>query len=194
LPDLQTETWLDAAKAAIAAIREQGANDLVLVPGNHWTGAHAWFDNYYGTPNSEVLRNVVDPEDNFAFELHQYSDADFSGRGNLCVSETVGVEQVEGGTEWLREAGFRGFFGEFGGSDEPVCLGAVDNLLSHLGENADVRLGWTAWAASQWNLRHNLRPLASGVDVLQMQVLLRHADASEQPGRADRGRDPSNVG
>jgi endoglucanase len=173
---METETWLDAANAAILAIRQQGANNLVLVPGSEWTGAHAWFDDYYGTPNSEVMPYVVDPEDNFAFELHQYFDAGYSGTSNTCVSETIGVDEVEPVTEWLREQGFRGFFGEFGGSDDPVCLGAMDNLLSHLGENADVWLGWTVWAASQWGIQHNIRPLSSGEDVLQMLVLLRHMD------------------
>lgn len=173
--DMPTETWLEAANAAIAAIRDEGAENLVLVPGNEWTGAHAWFDSYYGTPNSDVMTGVVDPGDNFAFELHQYFDADSSGRSNNCVSETIGVERVQYVTDWLYEQGFRGFLGEFGGSDDPVCLGALDNLLTHLGDNSEVWLGWTIWAASQWNIQHNIRPNGDQ-DTLQMQVLFRHMD------------------
>jgi endoglucanase len=174
---MPTETWLDAANLAIAAIREQGAQNLVLVPGNQWTGAHAWFENYYGTPNAEAMRGVLDSADNFAFELHQYFDTSSSGTSNACVSETIGVERVERVTTWLREEGYQGFLGEFGGSDDPVCLGAVDQLLTHLGENSDAWLGWTVWASTEWNIQHNVRPV-NGEDTLQMKVLLRHMDAN----------------
>jgi len=150
---------------------------LVLVPGNQRTGAHAWFDEYYGTPNAEVLRDIEDTDDNFAIELHQYFDAISSGTSNSCVSETIGIERVEAVTAWLAGEGFRGFLGEFGGSEDPVCLGAMDNLLSYLGSNSDVWLGWTIWAASQWNIQHNIRPLSNGDDSLQMRVLMRHMDA-----------------
>jgi endoglucanase len=170
---METETWLEAANLAIAAIREQGAQNLVLVPGNQWTGAHAWFEDYYGTPNADAMRGFVDPEDNFAFELHQYFDSNSSGTSNTCVSESIGVERVERVTGWLRDEGFLGFLGEFGGSDDPVCLGAMDQLLSHLGENSDVWLGWTVWASTEWNIQHNIRPV-NGQDPLQMRVLMRH--------------------
>ena len=52
----------------------------------------------------------------------------------------------------------------------------MDNLLGHLGENADVWLGWTIWAASSWNIQYNVRPVGD-VDVPQMRVLFRHMDA-----------------
>ncbi len=174
--DMETEVWLDAANLSIAAIRDQGANNKVLVPGNQWTGAHSWSADYYGTPNAVAMLDVVDPADNFAFELHQYFDSGYSGGSNSCVSETIGVEQVDGVTTWLRDHGFQGFLGEFGGSDQAECLGAVDNLLGYLGENSDVWLGWTVWAASEWNIQHNIRPV-DGEDTLQMRVLMRHMDA-----------------
>jgi endoglucanase len=173
---MPTETWLGDANLAIAAIRTVGANNFILVPGNGWTGAHSWFSNYYGTPNSNVMPGIVDSLNNFGFELHQYMDSDSSGTSNTCVSETVGVERVQAVTSWLREQGVRGFLGEFGASDDPVCLRAVDNLLAHLDANPDVWRGWTAWAATAWNIQFNLRPRASGDDVLEMMVLRRHTD------------------
>jgi endoglucanase len=84
----------------------------------------------------------------------------------------AGMEQV---TEWLYEEGFRGFLGEFGGSTDATCLAAMDNLLAHLGDNADVWLGWTVWAATDWGIQHNVRPV-NGNDSDQMKVLLRHMD------------------
>ena len=65
---------------------------------------------------------------------------------------------------------------EFGGSDDPICLGAMDKLLAHLGENSDAWLGWTIWSSSEWNIQHNIRPV-NGRDPLQMRVLMRHVQS-----------------
>ena len=61
---------------AIAAIRKAGASNLILVPGNGWTGASSWTQNWYGTTNATAMLNIKDPGNNFAFEAHQYLDAD----------------------------------------------------------------------------------------------------------------------
>ena len=128
------------------------------------------------TPNGEVMLDVVDPSNNFAFEVHQYFDSDNSGTQSACVSDTIGVERVTDFTNWLVDHGFQGFLGEFGGSTRAECLGAVDNLLTYLGEHSDVWLGWTAWVSAEWNIGYNIRPV-NGEDSLQMRVLMRHLDA-----------------
>ena len=84
-----TETWLSDANAGIAGIRAAGANQLILVPGNGWTGAHGWSQSYYGTSNSQVMTGVVDSANNFAFEVHQYFDGDYSGTSDSCQSSSV---------------------------------------------------------------------------------------------------------
>lgn len=77
-------------------------------------------------------------------------------------------------THWLREGGYRGFLGEFGRSEDPLCLAAMDDLLIHLGANADVWFGRALWASSQWSLQHNVHPSADGEDPLQLRVAMRH--------------------
>jgi endoglucanase len=62
---MPTEQWVSAANAAIAGIRATGATNLIQVPGNQWTGAHAWTANYYGTPNSVAMLNIVDPANHY---------------------------------------------------------------------------------------------------------------------------------
>ncbi len=101
--DLPTEQWLASANAAIVAIRAAGASQLVLVPGNAWTGAHSWSASWYGTPNSQAMTAVVDSGNNFAFELHEYLDADFSGTSASCQSATIGSQVLAPVTAWLRE-------------------------------------------------------------------------------------------
>lgn len=180
--DMPTEQWVSAANAAIGAIRDTGATQLILVPGNGWTGAHSWNQNWYGTSNASAMLQIGDSANNFAFEVHQYLDSDSSGNQQDCVSGTIGSERMQGFTSWLRANGRKGFLGEFGGGTSSVCLSALDDMLYHLEANADVYLGWTYWAGGPWwgSYFATLEP-ANGVDRPQMNVLRRHLDSSCQP-------------
>jgi endoglucanase len=90
--EMQTETWLADANAAIAAIRNTGATNLLLVPGNSWTGGQSWAQDWYGTSNAQVMQNVVDPLDNYFYDIHQYLDENYSGQLPNCYNETIGVD------------------------------------------------------------------------------------------------------
>lgn len=175
--NMSTESWLEAANAAIAAIRSTGALNLILVPGNGWTGAHSWTNNWYGTPNSVVMKNITDPENNFAYEVHQYFDSNSSGTSETCVSTTVGADRLKTFTTWLRNNNQRGFLGEFGISPNETCMQALDNMLEYLHTNADVWLGWTYWAAGPWwgNYMFSVEP-AGGQDKPQMAILEKYLD------------------
>ncbi|ATB43710.1 macromolecule metabolism protein [Cystobacter fuscus] len=172
---MPTEQWLGAANAAIQAIRNTGATQLILVPGNAWTGAHSWTGNWYGTPNATVMLQVKDPRNNYAFEVHQYLDSDSSGTQASCVSTTIGAQRMQSFTNWLRANGKKGFLGEFAGGTDSVCLSALDNILDHVEANSDVYLGWTYWAGGPWwgSYFFSLEP-ASGVDKPQVSALSSH--------------------
>ena len=148
--DLPTEQWAGAAQAAIDAIRAAGATNLILVPGNEWTGAHSWTETWYGTANAVVMLGIRDPGNNYAFEVHQYLDSNFSGTHPDCTNGTIGSESMRAFTDWLRVNGKRGFLGEFGGGDNPTCIAAIDDQLRFLEANADLYLGWSWWAAGPW--------------------------------------------
>jgi endoglucanase len=170
-----TETWVADANKAIAAIRATGSNQLILVPGMAWTGAHSWNQNWYGTPNATAMLNIVDSGNNYAFEVHQYLDADYSGTAEGCKSSTTGVETVQGFTSWLKANGKRGFLGEVGSGTSTTCQAAVNGLLQHLEANTDVWLGWTWWAGGPWwgNYFTSLEPSGS-TDKPQMTWLAPH--------------------
>lgn len=173
--DMTTEGWLDAANAAIAAIRDAGADNLVLVPGNGWSGAFSWRDDWYGTPNSEVMAGVVDPGDHFAYELHQYLDEDSSGTSPACVSARIGSKRVEDVTAWLRAQGALAWLGEVVAASNPTCDAAVDDVLTTLEANADVWMGWAWWAAGPWwgDYIYSIEPV-DGADAPQMEILRSH--------------------
>ncbi len=173
--DMPTEQWASAANAAITAIRNAAASNLILVPGNAWTGAHSWSQNWYGTPNATVMLGVTDPGNNYAFEVHQYLDADSSGTSATCVSATIGSQRLQGFTNWLKQHKRRGFLGEFGAGASSTCLAALDDMLAHVHASPDVWLGWTYWAAGPWwgDYFMSLEP-RNGAEAPQMAPLARH--------------------
>jgi endoglucanase len=180
---MQTEAWLTLANSAIAAIRQAGATNTILVPGNAWTGAHSWLQNWYGAPNGTVMKGVVDPLNNFIFEVHQYFDSDSSGtHENEVVSPTIGVERVTAFTQWLKDNNYKAFLGEFGVPGSQVGLEAIDNLLDYMEANSDVWTGWSYWAGGpRWgDYAFSVEP-SNGVDKPQMSILAEHATGAAIP-------------
>ena len=160
--NLPTETWLEAANIAIAEIRRTGAKNLILVPGVGWSSARSWEGGGYGTPNSEAMLKVEDPAGNFAYEVHQYFNADWTGASADCQSVDVGIETLTPVTQWAREHGKRIFLGEIGVGSGETCLEALDRVMRFMSENSDVWLGWTYWAGGAWwpkDYFTNLQPL-----------------------------------
>ncbi len=182
---METELWLADANAAISAIRATGANNLILVPGNAYTGAHSWSSTWYGTANAKVMINVVDPADNYAFEVHQYFDDNSSGTSETCVNATIGSSRLKSFTAWLRANNKRGFLGEFGCSSNDNCLAALDDMLAYIDSNSDVWLGWTYWAGGPWwgSYMYSVEP-QNNKDKPQMDVLKGHLMHTTKVGYA----------
>ena len=182
---LTTETWLEAANIAIAEIRRAGAKNLILVPGNGWSSARDWVGDSYGTPNSEVMLKVDDPARNFAYDVHQYFDADFTGTAADCQNVDIGIATLTPVTEWARQHGRHAFLGEFGMGPSETCLAALDRIMRFLNDNKDVWLGWTYWAGGEWwpaDYFTNIQPI-DGQERPQLSVLqkyLRNESSSQE--------------
>lgn len=175
-----TENWLSAANAAISAIRETGAENLILVPGNAWTGAHSWMQNWYGTANADVMLKVYDPLNYFAYEVHQYMD-EISSWSETCVSKTIGSERMHAFTKWLIKHDKRAFLGEFFANDDDTCLAALEDQLSYLEKYASYYIGWSWWGGGprcvDW-----VKPIdpfcrEGEPDSPQMKILRKHLDS-----------------
>ncbi|NOT70940.1 MAG: glycoside hydrolase family 5 protein [Hyphomicrobium sp.] len=171
--DIGAEAWRDIANATLAAIRDTGATNLVIVPGTAYTGAHSWIE-----AGNTALEAIRDPADNFAIEVHQYLDADSSGRSGATVSGTIGVERLQAFQSWARGHNLKAFLGEFGAGQDAVSLKALAAIVSEVENNRDVWIGWTAWAAGPWwpdddPLR--LSPSRNGIVPPQMKLLSKRA-------------------
>ncbi|WP_209016052.1 glycoside hydrolase family 5 protein [Roseibium sp. RKSG952] len=171
--DLTARTWLDASNRAIRAIRDTGADNLVLVPGTIWTGSSHWFDQQDGGSNAEVMLAVTDPAENFAIEVHQYLDADFSGTGTSCSRTADALAALKRFSGWLETFGYKGFLGEFGGSQNRSCLDGVKEIATFINRRPDIWIGWTIWAAGEWwgAYPYSIQP-EDGIDRPQMATLI----------------------
>ena len=170
---IDPEDWLAIANEAIAALRREGTNQLVLVPGVAYTGAHSWISS-----RNTVMSNIVDPENRFAFEVHQYFDPDSSGTSPTAVGASVGSERIASFQRWCRLNGFKAFLGEFAAGADATSLAALSDICRTLEVNSDVWLGWSAWAGGSWwpaDYIFTLEPTKSGQLRPQTRILASYA-------------------
>lgn len=171
---ISAQDWLSSANSAIGAIRQTGSKNLILVPGTAWTGAHSWVDGDYGTPNGSVMAAVTDPQNNFAYEVHQYLDEDYSGKHDDCSKAGEALRAIVQFGDWLHKVHRRGFLGEFAVSALPQCQVPLGAIVQTIEQNQDVWLGWSYWAAGDWWPAEeplNIQPV-NGEDKTQLKTLL----------------------
>lgn len=143
------QRWPRAAQAAVDAIRRVDTRTIILVPGDHWSGARGWRDS----TNKDIHLKVRDPHNNLMFEAHCYFDKDGSGtyQGNgdaAGVTPDTGVEYVRSFVEWCRENRLRGFIGEYGVPDtDSRWVVTMDRFLAYLKANG---ISSSYWAAGPW--------------------------------------------
>jgi len=145
--DMPTQLLLVNNQAAIDGIREAGAKQLILAPGNGFTGGHAWTQPTGAAgdaPSSEFLFKLRDPLRNTAIDVHEYLDEDFSGGHAECTQP--GPSNLANLTSWLRQHNLKAVVSEFGAGANQNCVNFVDDLLKYLAAN-DEYIGWNAWAA-----------------------------------------------
>ncbi|TYC49272.1 glycoside hydrolase family 5 protein [Rhodobacterales bacterium] len=172
--DIPADDWLIAVNRAIAGIRAVEAGNLILVPGTNWSGASSWSSDRKMGNNGIVMAGVQDPLGNFAYEVHQYMDEDFSGTHDTCPQAAEAAEALERFTAWLRDHDARGFLGEFGGSKDPACLEGLREMVGVIDRHPDRWLGWTYWAAGDWwpeSEGNNIQPV-SGRDRPQLGAVM----------------------
>jgi len=60
-------------QAAIDGIRAAGATQLILAPGNGFTGGHSWTQvtGNGAAPSSDFMNQLVDPLENTAIDIHE---------------------------------------------------------------------------------------------------------------------------
>ncbi|EMC98736.1 glycoside hydrolase family 5 protein [Baudoinia panamericana UAMH 10762] len=149
--DMPTELILANDQAAINGIRTAGAIQLIIAPGNGYTGGHSWNQSTCAgcTPNTQVMNKLKDPLGNTAIDVHEYLDSDFSGTHQPCVQSFPA--NMYGLTQWLKANNLKAMVTEFGGdnnnyTDSSMCVEYLTEAVKYMNSNPEY-IGWTAWAA-----------------------------------------------
>lgn len=176
--DMATRQWVEAANEAILSIRDAGAKNRILVPGNNWSHGFGWAEPggaTDGVANSVAMLDIVDPADNTWLDIHEYVNG--SGPENDCVSRTAYSQALADVSAWLKEHHRQAFLGEFGTGPGDVCLAAIEDLLVLLERERAVWRGWAYFSAAR-GLEHkamSIKPIKTGEsESPQMVVLKRH--------------------
>jgi endoglucanase len=127
---------------------------------------------------------IVDPVNNWAYEVHQYFDSDGSGRYATAAAppagwSSVGNQRLASITTWARSIpGTRLFLGEFGVANNTAMLKCLTDCAAWMQANADVWLGGAYWSGGPWwgTYIYSIEPTNLGqptqADSAQMTALL----------------------
>ncbi len=81
--------WEEASQAALNAIRRNGDKKLILVSGYCYSGVTRWTTQH-------PKKWIVDPEENYLYEAHNYWDRDGSGSYCRCYADEVKDAEAKG--------------------------------------------------------------------------------------------------
>ena len=86
---MPTSLVLQNDQAAINGIRASGAKQLIIAPGNGYTGGHSWTQASQGdAPSSDYLYMICDPLNNTAIDAGMADDTpDYSTRPRAKIAE-----------------------------------------------------------------------------------------------------------
>ena len=146
---LSLPQWMAVAQQTVLELRTAGSRHLLLIGSGRWSGAHEFAKEIDGTSGVAGFQKFNDPINNFAIELHQYADADFSGTSSQCIAAARLKAIMADVTKWAKQEKKRVFLGEFGVSASAECLEALRALLESA-QDMTVWLGWTYWSAGPW--------------------------------------------
>lgn len=113
---MPTSLVLQNDQAAIDGIRAAGAKQLIIAPGNGYTGGHSFLQSTSGdAPSGDYLYQLVDPINNTGIDIHEYLDVDFSGTHSICNQSAPA--NLAGLTGWLKQHNLKAMITEFGGDN-----------------------------------------------------------------------------
>jgi endoglucanase len=159
-------TWAGTVQAAVTAIRNTGATQIILLPGDHFSSALYFISD----GSADALLNVKNPDGsttNLYFDLHKYLDVDGSGSHAECVQNFI-AEAFQPVAYWLRCKGRKALITETGGGNVASCVKYFCELMTFLQKNSDVFLGVTGWGAAMMttDFATSMTPFPDGSDQL----------------------------
>ena len=148
--DMGVANWSQIAQKAVTAIRANGDQKTIMIPGDGWSNATGW--SYY----NGATAFITDPANNYYYEAHLYFDSDYSGTyaetydqelaAHANVAQ-VGVTRLEPFVTWCTTNKVPCYLGEYGiPNSDPRWLTVLDNFLYALDA---AGMPGTYWAAGE---------------------------------------------
>ena len=148
--DMGVANWGQIAQKVLAAIRNNGDNKTIMIPGDGWSNATYWSTYNGATPF------ISDPAKNYYYEAHLYFDSDFSGTyaetydqelaANAQLAE-VGATRLAPFVSWCTTNNVPCYLGEYGiPNNDTRWLTVLDNFLIALDQ---AGMPGTYWAAGE---------------------------------------------
>lgn len=163
-----TMQWFSAAQAAINSIRAANFKNIIMCPGNGWTGSGSWLDNWYDiaspkVSNANAWLTLTDPMNNLIVSVHAYADDNAGGGTNNIMNENIFVERLTNVVNWARTNKIKVHMSEFGVSaTNALAQATVNKVVNFIHANSDVLIGafwWSTGPILWWsNYRFTLCP------------------------------------
>lgn len=172
--NISTMQWWTAAQVGVNAIRATGSTQRIIVPGNGWTGASSWLDNWYDTSATNKRSNAYgylnangtgrplsDPLNQTIVEIHTYLDENEGGGTPAITAVTAARSHLAVAVNEARARGYKLYLGEIGfyagattTAEGRPAADAWADFISYFEANSDVLVGYTWWATGApgwWN-------------------------------------------
>jgi endoglucanase len=157
--NMSTMSWFMSAQAAITAIRAAGSTQRIYVPGNGYTAASSWTQNFYDAAATKranaygwlnangVGQPLLDPASNIVAEVHCYLDPDAAGSSTDVVSTTIARERLAVAVDEAAAHGYKVYLGEIGMyAGNPVAAAAWADFIDYVDTHSATLVGYTWWA------------------------------------------------
>lgn len=147
LTNFTSDGWITALNTVIAAIRGEGANNVLHIE----VGAASSVAFLFNIDRARSLENLVDSQNNWILHLHGYFDIDFNGGGDLSTNSDIDFMRyypvVRDFVYDLRSthSGLQIHHGEFGTGINTNGDLAQQNFHQFCYENKDIIRSWTIW-------------------------------------------------
>lgn len=165
IPDISI--WASTVQTAVTAIRKAGATtQMILLPGNDFTGAQTFISNG-SAGNLSTVRNLDGSNTSLIFDVHNYLDVDGSGTHADCTSNHIEDTFVPLAA-FLKANERTAILSETGGGNSTSvsidlkkicavgltsmeCLTDLCQELMFINSNSDTFLGYAGWAAGSFS-------------------------------------------
>jgi len=147
-----TDALVTLYNNTIAAIRSEGATNLIVLEGNDWNNAKSfnrtpWFNSGASPPTSgkALACGIVDTATNWCVSCHNYPDVGH-GSGGPAVDATILRTQFQNVVDWSAATGIKVICGEWSvTADDPNGKAVTTDYLDWLDANQDKLRAWSWW-------------------------------------------------